>query len=189
MTEGKLDASGKRFFIVASRWNEFVVKELVAGAERAFRMHGGSAEVVWVPGTWEIPIAAMSLIASPATKPSTAGKEVALEPTQIRWEEGIRPPREGVRGGEHGRPDAIVCVGCILQGATFHAQQLANVVASALTDISARTGVPITWGVLTCTSQEEAIERAGMKLGNKGEEAARAAIEMACLRAELSRQS
>lgn len=149
MIEGKLDASGKHFYIVASRWNEFVVKELVVGAERAFRMHGGTAEVVWVPGTWEIPVTALSL---------------------IRSQNGA---------------DAIVCVGCILQGATIHAQQLSNMVASSLIDISARTGVPITWGVLTCATQEEAIERAGMKRGNKGEEAALAAIEMASLRSHL----
>ncbi|MCW5945699.1 MAG: 6,7-dimethyl-8-ribityllumazine synthase [Fimbriimonadales bacterium] len=149
MIEGQLDASGGKFYIVAARWNEFVVKELVAGAERAFRMHGGSAEVVWVPGTWEIPVAALSISKSGA--------------------------------------DAIVCVGCILQGATTHAQQLSNFVAAALVDISTRTGIPITWGVLTCATQEEAIERAGMKLGNKGEEAANAAIEMASLASQLGR--
>ncbi len=148
MIEAKLDASRGEFFIVAARWNEFVVRELVAGAERAFRMNGGSAKVVWVPGTWEIPIAALELARSGA--------------------------------------DAIVCVGCILQGATTHAQQLSNVVAAALADIAARTGVPVTWGVLTCATQDEAIERAGMKLGNKGEEAARSAIEMADLRARIS---
>lgn len=135
-----MDASGKRFAVVASRWNEFVVERLVEGALRAFRTHGDPpVEVIWVPGSWEIPGAALTAV------------------------------RAGV--------DGVVCVGCILQGTTIHAQQLSNGVAAALADITLRTGTPATWGVLTCASQEEAIERAGMKLGNKGEEAALAAIQ------------
>jgi 6,7-dimethyl-8-ribityllumazine synthase len=82
--------------------------------------------------------------------------------------------------------DGIACLGCILQGATTHAQQLSNGVAGALSDLTLRTGVPITWGILTCATQEEAIERAGMKLGNKGEEAALAAIEAASIRVQLA---
>ena len=145
-----MDASGLRFAVVASRWNEFVTERLVDGALRAFRTHGDpEVEVVWVPGTWEVPIAALSA-------------------AQV-----------GV--------DGIVCIGCILQGATTHAQQLSNGVAAALSDLTLRTGVPMTWGVLTCATQEEAIERAGMKLGNKGEEAALAAIEAASVRAKLLR--
>lgn len=143
-----MDASGLRFAVVASRWNEFVVDRLVEGAQRAFRMHGDpEVEVVWVPGSWEIPIAALS----------------------------------AARAGF----DGVVCVGCILQGATTHAQQLSNGVASALGELTLRTGVPMTWGVLTCATQEEAIARAGMKLGNKGEEAALAAIEAASVQAQL----
>lgn len=135
-----MDASGKRFAIVASRWNELVTNELVAGAQRAFRMHGGEeVDVAWVPGTWEIPVAAAEFV------------------------------RKGC--------DAVVCVGCILQGATIHASQLSNQVAASIADLSLTSRVPITWGVLTGDTQEEALERAGMKLGNKGEEAARAAIE------------
>jgi 6,7-dimethyl-8-ribityllumazine synthase len=105
-------------------------------------------EVVWVSGSWEIPIAALA------------------------------SAKSGV--------DGVVCVGCILQGATIHAQQLSNGVAAALGELTLRTGVPMTWGVLTCATQEEAIERAGMKLGNKGEEAAFAALEMASVQAQLA---
>ena len=148
MIEASMDASGKRFTVVASRWNEFVTERLVEGALRAFRMHGEpSVEVVWVPGTWEVPIAALA----------AAKNDV----------------------------DAVVCIGCILQGATTHAQQLSNGVAAAIGELTIGTGVPMTWGVLTCATQEEAIERAGMKLGNKGEEAALAAIEAASIRAKL----
>jgi 6,7-dimethyl-8-ribityllumazine synthase len=150
LIEASMDAKGMRFAIVASRWNEFVTERLVDGALRAFRMHGEpEVDVVWVSGSWEIPIAALSAAES------------------------------GVSG--------VVCIGCILQGATTHAQQLSNGVASALSDLTLRTCVPMTWGVLTCATQEEAIERAGMKLGNKGEEAALAAIEAASVRGKLRR--
>jgi 6,7-dimethyl-8-ribityllumazine synthase len=143
-----MSAGGKKFAIVASRWNEYVVNQLVEGAQRAFRMHGlEDPDLAWVPGTWEIPAAALSF----------ADKKY----------------------------DAIVCVGCILQGATIHAAQISNAVAASIADISVRTGVPITWGILTCDTQEEAIERAGMKLGNKGEEAALAAIEIASVKEQV----
>jgi 6,7-dimethyl-8-ribityllumazine synthase len=143
-TEAVLNGEGFRLPIVASRWNEFVVSHLVEGAARALRMHGvAEPEVIWVPGTWEIPIAAHRLL----------------------------------QDGAHG----VACVGCILQGATLHAAQLSNAVAGALADLSLRMGKPITWGVLTCATQEEAIERAGMKMGNKGEEAAMALLEVVCL--------
>ena len=113
MIEGRLTAEGKCIVVVAARWNELVTKQLADGAIRALRSHGlESPELVWVPGTWELPIAAAA----------------AIE-----------------RGAE-----ALVCVGCILQGATIHAAQLSNQVAASLADISGRTGVPITWGVLTC---------------------------------------
>lgn len=140
--EGKLKATGKKYAIVASRWNEFITKQLVEGALRAFRMHGGdeNVQIVWVSGAWEIPVAVRRLVED--------------------------------------KVDAIVCVGCILQGATVHASLLSQQVMASLVEISIKTGIPITYGILTCATQEEAIERAGLKQGNKGEEAARAAIEM-----------
>lgn len=78
------------------------------------------------------------------------------------------------------RADAVVCVGCILQGDTIHAQQLSNSVTAALADLALRTGVPIAHGILTCKTHEEALQRAGLKLGNKGEEAALAALYAVC---------
>lgn len=82
---------------------------------------------------------------------------------------------------ESGKADGIVALGCILQGATPHAQMLAKDVSSALMELQNVTGVPIGWGVLTPDTQEQAFERAGMKLGNKGREAAMACLEMVSL--------
>ncbi len=149
---GKMSASGKRFAIVVSRWNEYVTKELLEGALDEMERHGAAeVEVVQVPGTWEIAPAVSSLIA-----------------------------RKDAR-----KPHAIVALGCILQGATAHAQMLASDVSSALVRLQLEHGIPITWGVLTPDSQDQAVERAGMKLGNKGREAALAAIEMASVIEQL----
>ncbi len=79
---------------------------------------------------------------------------------------------------EHQKVDAVVALGCVLQGATPHAQLLASDAGSALMNLQTTTGVPIAWGVLTPDTQEQALERAGMKMGNKGREAALAAVEM-----------
>ncbi len=76
-------------------------------------------------------------------------------------------------------PDAIVALGCILQGQTPHAKLLGSDVAGALMGLQVATGIPIAWGVLTPDTQDQAIDRAGLKYGNKGREAALAAVEMA----------
>lgn len=80
-----------------------------------------------------------------------------------------------------GKVNGIVALGCILQGATPHAKMLAEDVSAALMKLQLETGTPIGWGVLTPDTQEQAVERAGMKLGNKGREAALACLEMADL--------
>lgn len=78
----------------------------------------------------------------------------------------------------NGRPDAVVALGCILQGETPHAGLLASDVGSALMGLQTSTGVPIAWGVLTPNTAEQALDRSGLKHGNKGREAAQAAVEM-----------
>ncbi|ARU42068.1 6,7-dimethyl-8-ribityllumazine synthase [Armatimonadetes bacterium Uphvl-Ar1] len=78
--------------------------------------------------------------------------------------------------------DGVIALGCILQGATTHAQLLAGDVGSALMRLQMETGKPITWGILTPETQEQALERAGLKLGNKGREAAGALVAtLSCL--------
>lgn len=150
---GSMETKGKRFAIVVSRWNEWITKQLLEGAVDEMARHGAhEVEVVHVPGTWEIPIAAKALL-------SRAGED---------------------------RPSAIVALGCILQGATSHAKLLSSDVGAALMNLQTQTGVPIAWGILTPDTPEQALERSGMKLGNKGREAALAAIEMASLIQKLT---
>lgn len=85
--------------------------------------------------------------------------------------------------------DGIVCLGCLIRGATPHFEYISSAVAHGLTAASGDTGVPMAFGVLTTNSVEEALERAVDGSSNKGWEAATAAIEMAVIGAELSRDT
>ena len=145
--EGTLSAAGRSFGIVASRFNDFIVWRLLDGALDAIGRHGGdpsSVDVVWVPGSYEIPVAA---------------KRLALS----------------------GRYDAVVCLGAVIRGATAHFDYVANGAASGISSVALETNLPVIFGVITTETIEQAIERAGTKLGNKGFEAAVTAIEMADL--------
>jgi 6,7-dimethyl-8-ribityllumazine synthase len=89
---------------------------------------------------------------------------------------------------ETGNYDAIVCIGCLLRGETAHYDVIVNEVARGIGQSAQETGVPHSLGVLTCNTLEQAIDRAGLKMGNKGFEAALAAVEMAGLKKAVSRQ-
>jgi 6,7-dimethyl-8-ribityllumazine synthase len=149
--EGSLSAEGRSFGVVASRFNNFVVKALLEGAIEAIRRHGGDAgavDLVWVPGSYEIPVVA---------------RELALS----------------------GRYDALICLGAVIRGATAHFDYVAGGAAGGISNVALETGVPVIFGVITTESIEQAIERAGTKMGNKGFEAAVSAMEMADLMAKL----
>lgn len=150
--EGKLTAEGLAFGIVVSRWNEIITRPLLEGALDALRRHGADEDritVAWVPGSFEIPVAAKALASS-------------------------------------GKVDAIIALGCIIRGATSHYGHIASAVTGGLSRLALDSGLPVTFGVLTVESLEQAIERAGSKAGNKGAEAALAAIEMANLLKEVA---
>jgi 6,7-dimethyl-8-ribityllumazine synthase len=84
--------------------------------------------------------------------------------------------------------DAIICLGCLLRGDTAHYDVIVNEVTRGIGQSAQETGVPHAFGVLTCETLEQAIDRAGLKMGNKGFEAALAAVEMASLREAISSQ-
>ncbi len=77
--------------------------------------------------------------------------------------------------------DAVICLGCLIKGETVHFDYLAWEVTRGMDDVALATGIPVTNGVLTVETVEQAMNRAGIKFGNKGSAAAEAAIEMACL--------
>jgi 6,7-dimethyl-8-ribityllumazine synthase len=152
--EGQLNAAGKRFAVVVSRFNSFITERLLQGALDGLRRAGAESEditVVRVPGSFEIPSAARTLA---KTK----------------------------------KYDAIICVGCLLRGDTAHYDVIVNEVTRGIGQSAQETGVPHAFAVLTCETLEQAIDRAGLKMGNKGLEAALAAVEMANLKRAVSRQ-
>lgn len=141
--EGHLIASGIRFAILATRWNDFIVERLVAGAKGALTQHGADTDhidLAMVPGAYEIPLVTRKLAAT-------------------------------------GRYDGIIALGCVIRGATPHFDYVAGEAAKGIAAAMADTDVPISFGVLTVDTIEQAIERAGSKAGNKGAEAALACLE------------
>jgi 6,7-dimethyl-8-ribityllumazine synthase len=107
--------------------------------------------------------------------------------TLVRVPGAFEIPLAAQRAGESARYDAIICLGCLIRGETPHFEYIASAVSRGLTEAAAATGVPMAFGVLTTNSVEEALARAGDGSGNKGHEAAVAAIEMAEVIAQLTR--
>jgi len=145
--EGGLIAKGKKFGIVASRFNDFITKRLLEGAVDTLRRldaREDDIDVVWTPGAFEIP--------SVANRMANSKKY-----------------------------DAIICLGTIIRGSTPHFEYIASEVAKGISHISITTGIPTIFGVITSDTLEQAIERAGTKEGNKGQDAAFSAVEMANL--------
>jgi 6,7-dimethyl-8-ribityllumazine synthase len=146
-------AGNLHFALIVSRFNSFITERLLSGALDALQAAGADSaaiEVVRVPGSFEIPLAAKKL-------------------------------------AEAGRADAVIAIGCILRGETAHFDYVASEVARGVQLAQLDTGVPIIFCVLTCDTLEQAIDRAGLKSGNKGYEAGVAAIEMANLSQQLQR--
>ncbi len=146
-TRGELSAKGLRFGIVISRFNSFITDRLLAGALDALERAGATEkeiEIVRVPGSFEIGLAAKRLAAT-------------------------------------GRCDSIICIGCVLRGETSHYDYVASESARGIQLAQLDTGVPMAFCLLTCDNLEQAINRAGLKHGNKGYESGLIAIEMAQL--------
>lgn len=85
-----------------------------------------------------------------------------------------------------GKFDAIICLGCVIQGETRHFDFICSAVAQGITDLNIRYGMPVIFGVLTPNNMQQALDRAGGKHGNKGDEAAITAIQMARLQKQLA---
>jgi 6,7-dimethyl-8-ribityllumazine synthase len=149
--EGSLAPPAGRLALVAARFNDFIVGRLIAGALDGLKRHGiadDAIDLIRVPGSFEIPLAAQRLAAT-------------------------------------GKYAALIALGAIIRGDTDHYDHVAAGAARGIAQASLTTGVPIIFGILTCDTLEQAINRAGAKSGNKGFEAALAAIEMANLLRQL----
>ena len=118
-----------------------------------------------------------------------SGARIALEAAQVRADDvtlvrvpgAFEIPVTARRLAETGRFDAIICLGCVIKGETMHFEYIASAVSQGIMDVGTSTGVPVTFGVLTTLTDEQAAMRAAAGAENKGREAALAAIEMATL--------
>lgn len=149
--EGYISGKNLKFGIVAARFNEFIVSKLVGGALDTLHRHetaDGDIDVAWVPGAFEIPLAAKKM-------------------------------------AESGKYDAVLCLGAVIRGSTTHYDYVCSEVSKGVAQVGLQTGVPTIFGVVTTENIEQAIERAGTKAGNKGADAAMAAMEMASLLGKL----
>jgi 6,7-dimethyl-8-ribityllumazine synthase len=155
MYEGRLRGEGLRVALACSRFNDLITDRLRAGARDSLIRHGvdeASITEAWVPGAFELPLAAQRLAAS-------------------------------------GEFDAVIALGAVIRGATGHYEHVAGQCAAGLQRVQLDTGVPVAFGVLTTDTLEQALERAGVKAGNKGFEAAMTAIEMVDLLRQLPKST
>lgn len=142
--EGDFRADGRRFAIIASRWNSIFAEQLVSGAVDTLIRHGASDEditIVRCPGSFELPQVAARF----------------LDKTEV---------------------DAVICLGVLIRGGTSHFDYISAEATKGIGTLGMQRGIPVAFGVITCDTLEQAIERSGSKAGNKGVEAAMAAIEM-----------
>lgn len=149
--EGNFGPPPGRFALVAARFNHFIVEHLINGARDGLLRHGvaeDSVDMIWVPGSFEIPLVAQRLAAS-------------------------------------GKYSAIICLGAVIRGDTGHYDHVAGEAAKGVAQAALKSGLPVIFGILTCDTLEQAINRAGAKSGNKGFEAALSAIEMVNLMRQL----
>lgn len=110
-----------------------------------------------------------------------------LASVDVAWVPGAHEiPLAAKKMASSGRYDAIICLGTVIRGATAHFDYVAGGAANGIVSASLETGIPVIFGVITTENIEQAIERAGTKLGNKGFEAAAAAIEMASLAEKIA---
>ena len=136
--EGTLRPDGLRLALVVARYHRPITEALLTGAQEALRRHGVPAEavdVVWVPGSFELPVTARRLAATR-------------------------------------RYHAIVALGAVLKGETAHFEYVAGAAAQGLMQAGLATGVPVIFGVLTCETLEQALDRTGLRAGDRGAEAA-----------------
>ena len=142
--EGNFDGKGLKIAIAASRFNEFITKELIGGAEDTLLRHNVNTDDIdlyRVPGAFEIP--------SVCNKIAKSGKY-----------------------------DAVITLGAVIRGSTPHFDYVAAEVSKGVAAVSMQYNIPVIFGVLTTDTIEQAVERAGTKAGNKGSDAAMAALEM-----------
>ncbi|MBN1620489.1 6,7-dimethyl-8-ribityllumazine synthase [candidate division WOR-3 bacterium] len=149
--EGRYFGKGKKFALVASRFNSSITSRLVEGAIDGLLRHDvleSDVLIIWVPGAFEMPSVAKKAAAS-------------------------------------GKYDAVLCLGSVIRGETPHFDFVASEVSKGIASVGLESKIPVIYGVITADTQEQALDRSGIKSGNKGFDAALSALEMANLYSEM----
>jgi 6,7-dimethyl-8-ribityllumazine synthase len=136
------DVAKKNIAVIVSEYHREITSRLLEGALRTLdeaKIPQRRLSIVWVPGTWEIAVAAKRIISS---------------------------------------VDAVICLGCVVRGETTHDQYINSMISQSLGCLSIESGKPVSFGVLTCNTIEQAHQRSGGVVGNKGREAAESAVKM-----------
>lgn len=146
--EGNLCTGSGRYAILVSRWNDLITSRLLEGSLDTLKRHAGSE----------------------------FSQEDQID---IIWAPGAYElPLVAQKLAKSGKYVAVIALACVIRGGTPHFDYIASEISKGLANVSLDTEVPVAFGVLTTNSIEQALERAGTKMGNKGCEAALAAIEM-----------
>ena len=157
--EGDLNARGMRFGVVVSRWNSFITERLLQGALDALRRSGARTQ-------------------------DCRNEDI----TVVRVPGAFEIPSQARTLAQSGKYDAIVTLGCLIRGETTHYEHISTEVTRGIGQSAQETGIPHTYGVLTCENLEQALDRAGLKAGNKGFEAAISAVEMVSLQRKTQKR-
>ena len=138
-----------RVLVLTAKFNDTVTRSLELGACQTLEEAGAKVKSLWVPGAFELPVAAQ-------------------------------------KAAKTGNWDAIVCLGCVIRGETPHFDLVSSQVASGIMKVSLDSGIPVIFGVLATDTVDQALNRSGLKLGNKGVESAQAALTMIKVLRELN---
>ncbi|KAJ1731296.1 lumazine synthase [Coemansia sp. Benny D160-2] len=199
--EHKLDGSKLKVLIVHARWNAEIVDELVSGAREALLGHGvRAANIVErsVSGAYELPGAALKLVRQSQRESTNLVSGIVedfLTSASATATAAVTGARRGAGSEENdgadndvttaGPFDAVICVGVLIKGSTMHFEYIADAVSHGIMRVGLDTGVPTVFGVLTCLTDAQALQRAGLGSGpenhNHGADWGTAAVDMALL--------
>ncbi|KZT61583.1 DMRL synthase family protein [Calocera cornea HHB12733] len=182
------DGSALRIGIVHTRWNKVVVDALVSGAVGKLRERGVRQEnivVQEVPGSYELPYACSKCVLASQQQASNAAPDLMTATTSLLSLESVSPPPPpptSTSTASTGPFDAVIAIGVLIKGSTMHFEYICDATSHALMRLQMDAGVPVIFGVLTCLSDEQALQRAGLGESegkhNHGEDWGLAAVEM-----------
>ncbi|KAJ2723666.1 lumazine synthase [Coemansia sp. Benny D115] len=186
----KLDGSDLKILIVHTRWNAEIVDPLVDGALASLQKYGvklSNITVRDVPGAYELPGAAQKLIRQSQQQSANLVSNIVDDLLSTTATAALGNSAGAGSDGKLGPFDAAICIGVLIKGSTMHFEYIADAVSHGLMRVGLDTGVPTVFGVLTCLTDEQAMQRAGIGRGedkghNHGTDWGSAAVEMALLK-------